>query len=310
MTLFPFIWLGIGILIGISKIVEKHKKITDFIMNISLVILMIVIGCNIGSDKAVISSIMTIGLNCFIIAFLAIMGSVVFIVLLEKTFLPLDSFRAEMTAQDITTSEDSSQSSLIWIIPLSIILGIGIGYFFFTNSNTTILDIMLKVSLAILYGSVGIMLTENSNVIIYIKKIGFKVILISISILIGSFIGGYIGSVILNLPFYLTISPASGMSYYSITGAYLTEAFGIEAGTYGFLVNVFREFLTVLFLPILIKISKGSPIAAGAAGNMDTMLVPITKFVGKEIGMVALITGTILTLAVPFILPLLTLILK
>lgn len=310
MTLFPFIWLSIGILIGISKIVEKHKKITDLIMNISLIVLMVVIGCSIGADKTVISSIMTIGLNCFIIAFLAIIGSVAGVVFLEKTILPLDSFKKDITIESITETKDPTQSSLIWTIPISIIVGIIIGYCFFNNENTTILDTLLKISLAILYASVGIMLTENKNIISYIKKLGLKIISISVAVLIGSIAGGLISSILLKLPFYLSISPAGGMSYYSITGAYLTEAYGIEAGTYGFLVNVFREFLTVLLLPILIKISKGSPIAAGAAGNMDTMLVPITKFVGKEVGMVALITGTILTITVPFILPILTLLLK
>ena len=37
---------------------------------------------------------------------------------------------------------------------------------------------------------------------------------------------------------------------------------------------------------------------------MDTMLVPVTKFVGIELGLVTLITGTLLTFLVPFILPL------
>lgn len=46
-----------------------------------------------------------------------------------------------------------------------------------------------------------------------------------------------------------------------------------------------------------------SAIAGGAAGNIDTILVPVTKFVGTELGLVALITGVILTFAVPFILP-------
>ncbi len=85
----------------------------------------------------------------------------------------------------------------------------------------------------------------------------------------------------------------------------MTQVYGIEAGTYGFMVNVMREFLTVLLLPFLVKISNGSPIAGGAAGNMDTMLVPVTKFVGVELGLVALITGVILTFTVPFILPVL-----
>lgn len=86
----------------------------------------------------------------------------------------------------------------------------------------------------------------------------------------------------------------------------MTKMYGIETGTYGFVVNVMREFFTVLLLPLLIRISKGSPIAGGAAGNMDTMLMPITKFVGPELGLLTLVTGTILTFTVPFILPLLS----
>ena len=95
------------------------------------------------------------------------------------------------------------------------------------------------------------------------------------------------------------------MSFYSITGAYMTQAYGIEIGTYGFIVNVLRETFTVLLLPLLIKISPGSAIAAGAAGDMDTMLAPVTKFVGPRLGFVTLVTGTILTLIVPFLLPVL-----
>lgn len=89
------------------------------------------------------------------------------------------------------------------------------------------------------------------------------------------------------------------MGYYSLTGAFLTEEYGIEAGTYGFIVNVSRDFFTVLLIPLLLKISKGSPIASGASGCMDTMLVPVTKAIGAELGMVALISGTILTIVVP-----------
>lgn len=85
----------------------------------------------------------------------------------------------------------------------------------------------------------------------------------------------------------------------------LTNYLGAEAGTYGFLINVFREVITVITLPLLVKISKGSAIAAGAAGTMDTMLAPVTRFVGVELGMVALVSGTILTLLVPFLLPIL-----
>ena len=156
-----------------------------------------------------------------------------------------------------------------------------------------------------MYTGVGVSLGTHRKVFKFIKILGIRVIYISIAIFIGSFLGGLVSGIILNLPLRVSILSASGMSYYSLTGAYMTSIYGIEFGTYGFIVNVMREFFTVLLLPFIIKISKGSAIASGAAGNMDTMLVPITKFVGVELGLVTLITGTILTFFVPVILPIL-----
>lgn len=40
--------------------------------------------------------------------------------------------------------------------------------------------------------------------------------------------------------------------------------------------------------------------------EMDTMLAPVTKFVGVHLGLVTLFTGTILTIIVPFLLPLIS----
>ncbi|EHO77401.1 lysine exporter LysO family protein [Fusobacterium ulcerans] len=173
------------------------------------------------------------------------------------------------------------------------------------KSYEIILNYSLVISLIMLYIGVGIFLGSNLKVLEYVKVIGVKIVLISLAILKGSLLGGAVAGKILGVPENISIISAGGMGYYSLTGAFMTSKFGIEAGTYGFIVNIMREFFTVFFLPILIKISKGSAIASGGAGNMDTMLMPITKFVGAELGLVTLITGIILTFSVPVLLPIL-----
>ena len=124
-----------------------------------------------------------------------------------------------------------------------------------------------------------------------------------LAIFCGCLLGGLVSGLVLGVPLEWSVISASGMGYYSLTGAFLTETFGIEAGTYGFIVNVSRDVFTVMLLPVLIRISKGSPIASGAAGCMDTMLVPVSRYVGPELSLVALISGTILTFVVPVWLP-------
>jgi uncharacterized membrane protein YbjE (DUF340 family) len=309
----PFLCLGTGLLISIKPMSSAILKLVDNVINVALVALMITIGLNIGINDSVMLNLATIGLNCVIISLSAIFFSVLFVILVEKTVLPLEILKEKLYADNINVNQEinmeeekeNKTSPLIWIMPISIVMGVVVGSLFFPEAYVVILDYSLLGSLILLYTGVGISLGNNRKVFKYIRALGFKVVYISCAIFIGSMLGGILSGIILKLPLHIAVMSAAGMSYYSITGAYMTQCFGIEAGTYGFVVNVMREFFTVLLVPLLVKISKGSPIAGGAAGNMDTMLVPVTKFVGPELGLVALITGVILTFAVPVILPVL-----
>lgn len=312
MTLIPFVCLFVGCFIGYKKSEERFLKGVDRITTVVLTLLMLTIGTNIGANDSVMAKLDTIGMNCVVIALCAIGFSVLGVWILEKTILPLEKIQKQIALERLELDynvdmeqEEKKTSPLVLIMPASIVIGIIIGFFFLPKSQVGILGHILIFTLILLYIGVGISIGSNKNVVKYIKVVGFRVIYISIAIFVGSLIGGFVAGFIMDIPLQASVVSASGMSYYSITGAYMTNVYGIEIGTYGFMVNVMREFFTVLLLPILIKISKGSPIAGGASGNMDTMLMPVTKFVGAELGVITLITGTILTFAVPFILPIL-----
>lgn len=312
MTILPFVSLFIGGFIGFKKSTDTFLKRIDIVTNFVLIQLMLIIGMNIGANDSVMLGLDKIGINCAVISICAIFFSVLGVWITEKTILPLDEIQKQLSSKEISLDSKTSikeekerkTSPLVFIMPASIIVGIIIG-FYILKAYINFLDILLTCTLILLYIGVGISIGSNKDVYKYIRLVGVRVIYISIAIFLGSLTGGIVSGIILALPFNISVISACGMSYYSITGAFMTQAYGIEVGTYGFVVNVMREFLTVLTLPLLIRISKGSPIAGGAAGNMDTMLMPVTKFVGAELGLVTLITGTILTFAVPFILLLL-----
>lgn len=308
MTIMPFICLFFGIIIGTRNLSKEIMKKIDIATNMVIIILMTTIGMNIGINEEIISELGKIGWNCAIISILGILFSIILTIILEKIILPLEKIKKEIELRNYENKKDNEEieegkSFLTAIIPISVILGVIIGVFFMDKSYEIILNYSLIISLIMLYTGVGIFLGSNLKVLEYVKIIGVKIILISLTILIGSLLGGAIAGKILGVPENISIISAGGMGYYSLTGAFMTSKFGIEAGTYGFIVNIMREFFTVFFLPILIK--KGSAIAAGGAGNMDTMLMPITKFVGAELGLVTLITGIILTFSVPVLLPIL-----
>ena len=311
MTIMPFACLGIGALLGFQKLPVKVYKLVDTMSTVALIILMLTIGGNIGTNKEVLNNLDSIGLNCAVTCLLAIGCSIIICLIIEKTILPLDEIKKKVYLEQesdqslqIGENENHGFNAILWIIPISIILGAVGCYFFMDESQKYILKGSLIVSLVILYTSVGIGLGANKKVFHYIKLIGFKILYLSMGIFLGSILGGVIAGLLMKVPLHIAVTSASGMGYYSMTGATMMQYFGAEAGVYGFMVNVMRDFFTVLFLPIYVKICKSAAIASSAAGGMDTMLVPVTKVLGQELGLVTLITGVVATLAVPIILPL------
>ena len=319
-TLIPFICLAFGAAINWRGLPAPLLKAFDITTNAALILLMAVIGLNIGTSPQVMGNLGTIGLNCLIISLSAITGSVILVCLAEATVMPLEKIRLQLSEENSHAAEESavhqdavvhaaefqtesSFSPLIIVMPACIVIGIIAGYFWLQDMSRSILDTTLTVSLIFLYTGVGVSLGENKEVFQYIKRLGVRILFMPAAIFAGCIAGGFISGLLLRLPYSYSVISASGMGYYSLTGAFMTETFGIEAGTYGFIVNVSRDVFTVALLPLLSKISKGSPIASGAAGCMDTMLVPVTRAVGPELGMVALISGTILTFVVPVWLP-------
>lgn len=329
-TLIPFICLAFGAAINWRGLPAPVLRAFGIATNAALILLMAVIGLNIGTSPQVMGNLGTIGLNCLVISLSAIIGSVALVRLAEDTVMPLEKIRLQLAEEnaaspkanenlrgvqneaaegpdpastDADAQGKSSFSPLIILMPACIVIGIISGFFWLQDMSRDVLDTALTISLIFLYTGVGVSLGENKEVFQYIKRLGARVLFMPAAIFAGCIAGGFISGLLLGLPLSYSVISASGMGYYSLTGAFMTETFGIEAGTYGFIVNVSRDVFTVALLPLLSKISKGSPIASGAAGCMDTMLVPVTRAVGPELGMVALISGTILTFVVPVWLP-------
>lgn len=311
----PFICITLGAVINWRGLPEKVLKASDILMNVALFALMAIIGLNIGLSDTVMKNLGSIGLKCLLISLAAIWCSVGLTVICEKTVMPLEKIRLQLMAEKISggiaeevPEEDIAEDkqgfpTLLVTMPAFIAGGILAGYFLVPKGENGWLDTGLTLSLIFLYTGAGVMLASNKSVFNYIRRLGLRILFLPLAIFGGCVLGGFLGGLLLHVPLKWSVLSASGMGYYSLTGAFLTEAYGIEAGVYGFIVNVSRDVFTIAFLPLLVKISKGSAIASGAGGCMDTMLIPVSRAVGPELSLVALISGTITTLAVPFLLP-------
>ena len=158
-------------------------------------------------------------------------------------------------------------------------------------------------ALYVLMFLVGIGIGSNKKSLETIKSVNFKIVLVPISVITGTYIGVAVFSLIqdkLNLIESLAIG--SGFGYYSLSSVLITEISGETLGVIALLSNISREIITLLFTPIFARyFGKLAPISCGGATSMDTTLPIITKYIGSDYAIISVFSGVVLTILIPFI---------
>jgi len=184
-----------------------------------------------------------------------------------------------------------------YVIPLvlGLILGLGIR---FELPFTSIIDYELY-SLAVI---IGIEIGRSFNIGLLKRTTGLAILAVTVDV-VGAIILSVIFSPLIPLKASLMITLGSG--WYSYTGPFVAKYFGPALGVVGFLSNFLREQLAFILLPILLRV-KATPIGAiaiGGATSMDVTLPLYVDLLGGEYAVGAMISGFILTLLIPIILP-------
>jgi len=122
----------------------------------------------------------------------------------------------------------------------------------------------------------------------------------------GSLLGGLCAGVLLGMRPGGALAVAAGFGWYSLSGVVLTRLDGPSLGAVAFLANMIRESMALLLIPLLGR-SRFPLLAVGAGGatSMDVTLPLIEKSCGAPAVPVALASGALLSLSVPFLVPLL-----
>lgn len=189
-------------------------------------------------------------------------------------------------------------------IILSVIGGILVGYYFtpdFILSNT---DLIIDIGLCVLLFFVGIDIGKNKDVLSRIKKMGFKILLIPLMIILGSIFGSMIGGLIIQLPVNESGAVGAGLGWYTLSAMMLTN-YSSELSTLAFLTNVVREIIALITIPLIAKyLGDLESIAPAGATAMDTSLPIISKSTNPKTAIISFITGVILSTSVPILVPL------
>lgn len=189
-------------------------------------------------------------------------------------------------------------------IILSVGLGMALGYFVLPSSIGGATDIIIDIGLMLLLFFVGMDIGKNKDVFQKIKQLGFKIILVPITIIVGSVLGGIVAGIFLKIPANEAGAIGSGLGWYTLSSILLANH-STEISALAFLSNVVREIIALISIPLIAKyIGNLEAIAPAGATAMDTSLPVISSATDSETTIVSFITGVICTISVPIILPL------
>ncbi|KDR93753.1 Membrane protein of unknown function [Peptoclostridium litorale DSM 5388] len=187
-------------------------------------------------------------------------------------------------------------------IVISIIAGIFCGKFMLPDIMVSHLDSMATISLDILLLLVGIEVGSNKNIINDIKSSGRASLIVPLSIVAGSLMGGLSAGIIFGIPSNISLSIASGFGWYSLSGIMLTNLADAQVGTIAFLTNVLREVTAVVSIPFIAKyLGHYCAIAPAGATSMDTTLPLISRSTSPGVVIVSFVNGVILSSLVPLL---------
>ena len=170
----------------------------------------------------------------------------------------------------------------------------------FTGEQMTIYVLYLLLFL------VGLGVGANQHTLKLLRSVNLRIFLVPLSVVIGTFLGTLVYSFFDDgLTLRECWAVGSGFGYYSLSSVIIKEMAGESLGVIALLSNIIREILTLLLAPVLSRVfGRDAPISAGGATSMDTTLPMITRSVGTEYAAISVFSGLILTLLVPFIIPL------
>ncbi|NLJ79731.1 MAG: lysine exporter LysO family protein [Firmicutes bacterium] len=195
---------------------------------------------------------------------------------------------------------------MTFLILTSLILGIFSGLILFSPENLHFLPQVTQGALALLLFCIGFDLAQERDLFQKIKGLPKIAAAVPFLIALGSLLGTLLISPLLNLRPGQGALVGAGFGWYSLSALIIAQTYDLTLAALALLTNVFREILAILLIPLIAaKLGHLPALAPGGAAAMDVTLPFIARSTSRQTALLALYSGTVLSLLVPILIPLL-----
>lgn len=280
----------------------------DVVANASMYILMIFMGISIGQINGFFDMLISVGLTALAIAVATSFGAA-FVVWLVIYWPQRHKDAHRVLSPKIATDDTIAPSNLLHhlVAPLKMISMVAVG-FILAWANLLPKAPYEHAATALLY-----VMTAAIGFQLAVSNVRFKELIanrrglkIALCALAGTYIGALLVAPLLSLPLRSTVGAASGFGWASLSGILFFRLGEPVVGSIAFLTDMFREALALLLIPVLSHRQRGRmAIGVCAATCMDVTLPVVERYnPDRRDVTAAFVSGSLLSFAVPFLIPL------
>ncbi|WP_414931221.1 lysine exporter LysO family protein [Vibrio europaeus] len=285
--LFIFAPLVVGYFISISKkaLLDTINSTTSNLIYVILALMGLSLAAldNLGQNLQLILKTTAVFFICLSLANLAVLPFI-------DKWLPI---KTDASNTKLPLSEMAMESAkLILVVGGGLIIGLLVPF------DLSWVDTASEWILFLLLFFIGIQLRNSGLTLrqILLNKHG---IVIAIVIIASSLLGGLIAALILDIDVFRGLAMASGFGWYSLAGILMGDAFGPVYGGASFMIELLRELVALVLIPLFIRTKPCTSIGYAGATAMDFTLPVIQTTGGVRCVPIAIVSGFILSLLVP-----------
>ena len=283
----------------------RHKpgvlRRADASSMLAVYVLLFVLGAKLGGDAAPFARLPEFGGTALVLALCCAAGSVLWLWGAERCGGWLRFPEPEQKHKENSTAAGSPLMGTVRILAVfsgGIVLGrLGVVPPWLAN------DTLAEYALWLLVFTVGMGLGGAIEVFLLLRRMQGKLLMVPLLIVGGTATGAVAaGLIVPQVGVLQALLVGSGFGYYSLSSIMIGEAGHPALASIALLANIFRELLGILTAQLLARyVSRLAPVGVAGATAMDTCLPVISRFSGEQFVVVAVFSGMLLSLWVPFV---------
>ena len=307
--------MPVGFLLKNNRLMQKW---TGQALNLSVWILLFLLGIGLGGDESLMGQLDTLGLQALLISSFATLGTLVgaWIIgryafsdsLIENKNSPYEISHERTQNIEKESPEDGEKLSKLNVLKDSVVVllffigGILLGVYpvipiAWASGDASVWALYILLFLA------GMSVGFDLKAFRILRELKGKILLVPFITILGTLLVSPMACLIFpDLRIIDAVVVGAGLGYYSLSSTMISQEISPALGSVALLSNMLREIFTLIFSPFMVRyFGRLGPVMAGGATSNDSSLPVIAKYCGERYAIIAIFSGVFLTLIVPLL---------